>query len=265
MNTISCSASVWSLCLLLSAGDAFAQTAEQTIKSAMRTPELSPIQLLAQQHTDDFTVNDAAGRAGAKVFLNIASSGNASEEDLFEITGVPPEAALTAGERYNDFWLLRRKDLPSLAIVTPDGFAQKFNLVITRTGAANRSPLTRSVTITVSAGPASSGAIAASQAAPVMPLAYKRSEGEKVLFEKAYEKFKQGDVSGARAIFEYMAAKGDAEAASAMGETFDPIILQQLYVKGLTPDAAAAATWYRKAQQLGDAKARARLNALNEH
>ncbi len=265
MNTISCSASVWSFCLLLSASQGIAQTAEPTIKSALRTPELTPRKYLAQQIQDDFSVTDVTGIAGKKISLNIASSVNASEEDLFEITGVPVDATLTAGERFNDFWLLRRKDLPSLAIVTAEGATHKITIAITRTGTANRLPLSRNMMIDISIGAEKGSAIVTQPATPAAPTGYARSQNEAVLFEKAYEKFKQGDVAGARAIFEYMAAKGDAEAAAAMGETFDPIILHQLYIKGLTPDAAAAAAWYRKAQQLGYAKARARLNALNQN
>jgi hypothetical protein len=265
MSTNSCSASVWSFCLLLSASEVMAQAAEPTIKSALRTPELAPLRYLAQQSRDDFTVADTSGIAGKKIPLSIASSVNASEDDLFEITGVPAEATLTAGECYNDFWLLRRKDLPSLAIVTPEWFTQKITIAVTRTGGANRLPFTRSMTVNVSIGAVAGSAIEVPPPVPAASSGYVRSQNEAGQFEKAYEKFKQGDVAGARAVFEYLAAKGDAEAAVAMGETFDPIVLRQIYVKGLKPDAAAAAAWYKKAQQLGDAKARVRLNALNQN
>jgi hypothetical protein len=265
MKTSFCFASAWSFCLLMGASEGMTQTAEPTIKSAMRTPELVPLKYLAQQIQEDFAVTDTAGVAGKKIPLNIASMANASGEDLFEITGVPEEATLTAGERYNDFWLLRRKDMASLAIVTPEGFSQKTTLAITRTGLADRPPFTRSLTINFSAGTAAGNASEGLPEAPRVPAGYARSQNEAIQFEKAYEKFKEGDVAGARAIFEFLAAKGDAGAAVAMGETFDPMVLQQLYIKGLTPDAAAAAAWYQKAQQLGDAKARVRLNALNKN
>jgi TPR repeat protein len=58
--------------------------------------------------------------------------------------------------------------------------------------------------------------------------------------------------------------KGDPEAAIAMAETYDPVILGQLYIRGLQPDEAKAAAWYQKAMQLGDAMAKTRLNALNK-
>jgi len=262
MNTISRSASICSLCLLLPVSQGLAQTVEPTIKSAMRTPDLAPLKYLTQQSDDDFTVTDISGTAGRRTPLNIVSINNLSEDDLFEITGIPAEAALTAGERYNDFWLLRRKELPSLAIVTPEGFSRKFTIAITRTGGSNRLPFTRSMAISVSTGAVGASVIEASPAASAAPARYVRSHSETDMFEKAYVKFKQGDVAGARAIFEFLAAKGDAEAAAAMGETFDPIVLQQLYIKGLTPDPAAAAAWYKKAQQLGDTKSR--LNALSQ-
>jgi hypothetical protein len=59
--------------------------------------------------------------------------------------------------------------------------------------------------------------------------------------------FELGDVSGARRFYERAAEGGDAEAALAMGRTFDPAVLAASGARGIQPDAAAAAAWYRRA------------------
>ncbi len=259
---------VLSLCLLLAASvpasQGLSQNAEPNLKSAMRNPPDPPLlPRSAQLQEDDFSVADVSGPAGQQIPLNIATSPNAAPDDLFTITGMPPEVKLTAGEPYNDFWLLRRKDLHTLAIVTPEGFTSKITIAVTRARSANRAPLSRNMSIEILSAHEEAPA-AVVQPAPKPKSAYIRTPNESALFDKAYEQFKQGDISGARAIFEYFAMKGDAQAAVAMGETYDPVVLRQLYVKGLAPDAASAAAWYKKAQQLGDSKARTRLDALNQ-
>ena len=71
-----------------------------------------------------------------------------------------------------------------------------------------------------------------------------------------------GDVSGARAIFETLALQGSAAGAMAMGETYDPVVLRTMVVKGLEPDPEKARKWYLKAEALGGPDARSRLNEL---
>jgi TPR repeat protein len=58
--------------------------------------------------------------------------------------------------------------------------------------------------------------------------------------------------------------KGDPTAAIAMGETYDPVVLAKLYIKGLHADQAKATSWYQKAEQLGAPDARPHLDALNQ-
>jgi TPR repeat protein len=71
-----------------------------------------------------------------------------------------------------------------------------------------------------------------------------------------------GDISAARSFFERAAAAGNANAARAMAETYDPRVLAGLGVRGLVPDRAAALEWYRRAAALGAPDAAARIAAL---
>jgi hypothetical protein len=71
-----------------------------------------------------------------------------------------------------------------------------------------------------------------------------------------------GDISGARRFLERAAEGGSAAAAMAMAETYDPRALARLGVIGLTPDPAAALTWYRRALALGAPDAADRIATI---
>jgi hypothetical protein len=73
-----------------------------------------------------------------------------------------------------------------------------------------------------------------------------------------------GDLASARLLYERAAAAGDARGATGAGKTYDPQILSQIGARGIQPDPAAAAFWYRKALELGDGVAAARLKLLGQ-
>ena len=61
-----------------------------------------------------------------------------------------------------------------------------------------------------------------------------------------------GNIAAARMMFRPAAEAGDPAAAFALAETYDPEVLAKLGAKGgITPDAALAARWYAKADELG--------------
>ena len=64
-----------------------------------------------------------------------------------------------------------------------------------------------------------------------------------------------GDLVSARLPLRRAAEAGSAEAAQALGETFDPVVFQRLHVIGIEPDAAMAQKWYQRAAELGAAAA----------
>jgi TPR repeat protein len=71
-----------------------------------------------------------------------------------------------------------------------------------------------------------------------------------------------GDVASARLVFRRAAKIGDAQAALALGGTFDPIVLRSLGVIGVAADAAQARNWYEKAAELGSLEAPHRIDQL---
>jgi hypothetical protein len=66
-----------------------------------------------------------------------------------------------------------------------------------------------------------------------------------------------GDVATARLYFERAAETGNGRAARLVGKTYDPGFLSLLGVHGMRGDPEAAARWYQRARDLGDADAEA--------
>ncbi len=84
----------------------------------------------------------------------------------------------------------------------------------------------------------------------------------RVLFERGEARLAEGDVIGARMFFTKAAAEGDAQAAIAIGATYDPSLFQSLEVRGMKPDLQMARHWYRRAIELGSKDAYERLERL---
>jgi hypothetical protein len=83
------------------------------------------------------------------------------------------------------------------------------------------------------------------------------------LLMKQGEKFiAAGDVVTARLSFQRAAEAGDANAAVALGATYDPTVLAKLGVVGISADVAKARSWYQKAEKFGSPEARWRLDVL---
>ena len=72
-----------------------------------------------------------------------------------------------------------------------------------------------------------------------------------------------GDIAAARTMFERAAEAGDAAGAFALAETYDPVVLRRLRLRGgIAPDVALARRWYEKASDLGSVAASERISRL---
>jgi hypothetical protein len=85
-----------------------------------------------------------------------------------------------------------------------------------------------------------------------------------LLLRRADAALAQGDVSAARLLYERVAAGGDGRGATGAGKTYDPVFLLAIGVRGMQGDPVAAATWYRRAIELGDRTAVQRLNQMSQ-
>jgi hypothetical protein len=71
-----------------------------------------------------------------------------------------------------------------------------------------------------------------------------------------------GYLAGARAYFRRAAEAGSADAALALGETYDQNFIDSIGAHGIKPDLAQARTWYEQARDLGSQEAKAKLGRL---
>ena len=84
----------------------------------------------------------------------------------------------------------------------------------------------------------------------------------KLLMEQGERFIAVGDVVPARIAFQRAAEAGDANAAVALGATYDPSVLAKLGVVGISADIVRARSWYKTAVKLGSPDARSRFDAL---
>jgi TPR repeat protein len=83
------------------------------------------------------------------------------------------------------------------------------------------------------------------------------------IMKRSAELMANGDISGARLIYQRLAEEGEALAAFALAETYDPLVLRKSNnTRGMAADIATAQSWYEKAKNLGSTAAPDRLGKL---
>jgi hypothetical protein len=82
------------------------------------------------------------------------------------------------------------------------------------------------------------------------------------LIKSGAELMANRDFAAARLMYQRAAEEGDALAAVALAETYDPLVLGKSSSGRGTPDVALAQSWYEKARELGSAVAAERLERL---
>lgn len=85
-----------------------------------------------------------------------------------------------------------------------------------------------------------------------------------LLLRRGDASFALGDVSSARLLYERAAEGGDGRGATGVGRTYDPMSLRAIGARGIQADPVAAATWYRRAIELGDRSAADRLTQMSQ-
>ena len=71
------------------------------------------------------------------------------------------------------------------------------------------------------------------------------------LIREGNKRMREGDIVEARQFYQRAIAFGDAEAALAMGRSYDPIYFARIEKKNADPDAAKAFDWYKRAMDAG--------------
>jgi hypothetical protein len=82
------------------------------------------------------------------------------------------------------------------------------------------------------------------------------------LLKRGQQLAASGDMAAARLTLRPAAEAHNAQAALALGATYDPVVLHSLGIFGVTPDIAMARSWYERAKAYGSAEAPRRLESL---
>ncbi|MCG8562510.1 MAG: hypothetical protein MI824_22150 [Hyphomicrobiales bacterium] len=85
---------------------------------------------------------------------------------------------------------------------------------------------------------------------------------ESRLLSRGQGLMRDGDIAGARLIFEHAAQRGSVKAMVALAKSYDPDLLGQLGVQGIQPDLEKAINWYERASRSGDQESSVRVKAL---
>ena len=120
---------------------------------------------------------------------------------------------------------------------------------------------------TVMAGPVADASMPGTASSPTVSqlkttTAQPDSEEISALIKLSQDFVRNRDFSSARLLLRRAAEAGSAAAALSLGETFDPLVIQQLHAIGVQPDPAKAREWYQRAAQLGSDAASQHLAKL---
>jgi hypothetical protein len=105
----------------------------------------------------------------------------------------------------------------------------------------------------VAAAPAAAAPVAAT---PARKLA---ADEMAALMKRSKDLLAAGDIPSARLLLERAADAQEASAALLLAQTYDPDVLGTQDSRSITPDPAAARSWYQKAAQFGSPDAQQRL------
>jgi TPR repeat protein len=213
--------------------------APATLASAPR----APAQLLVSA--------ERAQQADQPAPLAISARGVAADASIV-IAGLAPGSAMSAGAPAGpNAWQLPTANLRDAAVMPPRGFVGVMNLtlelrlgdgtVLDRTG--------------LQLDWAGKDNLASSE-----PQRQLDAAEIALLLKNGTVLMGNGDIVAARLMFQRAAEAGDAPAAFALAETYDPAVLEKMGTKGaIKADIALAQKWYAKAKDLGSTAARERL------
>jgi hypothetical protein len=222
--------------------------------------------------------------------IRVGPEASIPRNSFVKVRGLPPMAALSDGHAIAaGAWAIPLQALPGLTITLPATTAGKVEVVVTLVAVDGSVLDERKFALVISeAAPASAHARPGAPATPAAkalgaqapPPGEKRGEpaglpkiaapamlpGDR---ERALKFLKEGDrqmalgnISAARSVYELAAEAGLAQAAMALGGTYDAAELARLNVRGIQPNAKEARSWYERARQLGASEAEQRLQRL---
>lgn len=188
----------------------------------------------------------------ARLDLQVRPAEALQESYILILAGLPANAALSGASRMGaDSWLLSPGALQQIEIMVPEWSTTTIEVraELRRTNGAVAARSKLWLAVPPPATP--QGAVLSESAVKEMV-----KNGDRLL--------SRGDVAAARALYERAAAMGSAQAALALGSTYDPRRLWSLGVFGMVGNKERAQHWYRRAAELGHPEAKSRISALQD-
>jgi hypothetical protein len=174
------------------------------------------------------------------------------------IDGLAPGSALLAGmPAAPNAWRLANTDLKRAVIRPPGGFVGVMNLTL-ELRLADDTVVDRKMLQLEWSGASAPASTASAQSSQ----RHLDAAEIALLMKRGAEWVATGNIGAARMMFQSAAEAGDPTAAFALAETYDPLALEKLGAKGITPDITLAQRWYEKARALGSTAAPERLVRL---
>jgi hypothetical protein len=219
-----------------------------TGSSAQNSLDTLPTRAVSRQLTID------AVRLRQTDALLTISAGDVGSDAAVVVGGLSPGSTLSAGMPTGpNRWRLSTEDLGDVVLAPPRGFVGTMDLSLELRLAGQAAVDRKALQLEWSA-----------KDALALPKSRRFGAAEIALMrEKGAALIRIGDVGGARMMFQPAAEAGDPAAAFALAETYDPLVLRILGVKGgITSDIALANSWYERAKDLGSIVALERLKSL---
>ncbi len=229
---------------------------------------------------------DVSGLPGATIPLNIEVIDSTNQDAmLISLKGLPVNARLSIGiDVGGGQWLLPPSRLGDLSVTAPEGATGGYDLEAQLLQDDAQTPLSQPVAFKLNVGQdfersgatnalpfaraslSDSGADQAAQLAEVSEGSLKIETDflTQMLIQDGNKLMRDGDILGARRLYEQAAANSNPEAALAMGRSFDPSYFEKLPVKTGKPDPATAFQWYKKALDGGLVTARVKIDGLKQ-
>lgn len=182
----------------------------------------------------------------------------AAEGALIFISGLAPGTVLSTGRPWGETgWIIQAADIEKTVLRPPRGFSGMMQYTLTLRLADGRSADRQMLWLQWDQA-ANGGAPGREASAP------RQLSAEEIatLLKRGEELFKTGDLAGARLLLQRAAEAHDPVGALALATTYDPNVLDELGVRGVAGDAAAARAWYEKAKEYGSREAPRRLELL---
>jgi hypothetical protein len=198
--------------------------------------------------------------ANEPLALAVSVEPSSGRESLV-FAGLAVGTRLSAGVPVSDTsWQVPSSKLLGLSLYAPRDFVGVMNTAIELLSPDKQLLDTRAVQlewiVKKPAPPAQSDAPIASANPSTPAIQPIDSDRAAALLQRGRELLGTGDIVAARLAFQPLADAGNAEAALALGATFDPQYLARQNVIGVAGDEAKARAWYQRAVELGSTEAK---------